>query len=604
MRQLIRLLVVLGLVLSAASLAPLATAGADPAAGTAAKQATTSGPATILDTRPDARSHSGRADFNFHADQPSQLFTCQLAGPGHNGDRAIGCSRAAVPSKPQQSIGAKGYTRLQPGNYTFSVFAHGSSGVGPTTVYSWRVDNCSTLASLCRVVTRSGRHYLPASGASFNNPLAGHTSQRRNLSKVIATINSMPGYAVAHSSICGTLAQRPGTIRVSLYSVTDGAFADAMVAAARRCISVQILMNNHLSAGNTHAIRVMQHALGARTFTGRRMKQNFAHRCSFGCRGSGVLHSKFYLFDSTIAGTSFNRVHNTVMVGSSNMTANAAKVQWNDLYTVRNRPDLRGQYIRQFNSMARDNGFKRVAGVQHAGAYQTTFWPYKRGAQDPYLTALRSVRCTGATGGSGTHGRTVVYINMHAWFEARGLSMANQVRRLYNQGCYVHVLYGFMSFGVFKKLRKGTGGRMTVRRTLFSHDGRTGYVYTHFKNIAISGHIGGDTNARASYTGSDNFTNYGTHFDEVMMRIATVSAFNQYRRQFNYMSRRKSSAVYANFSEPSGGGRAPKAVVTGGGTAPEGFTGFTGRESAPKGTQTIQSSAVGVDSRGVMRVLD
>ena len=34
--------------------------------------------------------------------------------------------------------------------------------------------------------------------------------------------------------------------------------------------------------------------------------------------------------------------------------------------------------------------------------------------------------------------------------------------------------------------------------------------------------------------------------------------WNQYRNQWNYMKRRKSSARYASFLEPVGGGRAPK----------------------------------------------
>ena len=77
-------------------------------------------------------------------------------------------------------------------------------------------------------------------------------AQRRNLTHVIRTINS-------HAGLRG---KRPGglrpeqravprTIRISLYSLTDMAFARALVAASRRCISVQILMNNHLGRDTT-----------------------------------------------------------------------------------------------------------------------------------------------------------------------------------------------------------------------------------------------------------------------------------------------------------------------------------------------------------------
>jgi hypothetical protein len=98
---------------------------------------------------------------------------------------------------------------------------------------------------------------------------------------------------------------------------------------------------------------------------------------------------------------------------------------------------------------------------------------------------------------------------------------------------------------------------MSVRRTLFSHNGHTAYLYTHLKNIDISGSFNGDSSTKIAWTGSNNFTNEGTHFDEVSMGIKSASTYNSYVRHFKYNSRRKSSATYANYSEPTGGGRAP-----------------------------------------------
>jgi phosphatidylserine/phosphatidylglycerophosphate/cardiolipin synthase-like enzyme len=104
---------------------------------------------------------------------------------------------------------------------------------------------------------------------------------------------------------------------------------------------------------------------------------------------------------------------------------------------------------------------------------------------------------------------------------------------------------------------------MVLRRTIFSsHHSRYADVYSHYKNILVSGHWAGDTNAKIVWTGSNNFTPDGTNFDEVMMRIRNATAYNQYARQWNYMKRRKSSAVYASFLEPIGGGRAPARAAT------------------------------------------
>jgi hypothetical protein len=191
------------------------------------------------------------------------------------------------------------------------------------------------------------------------------------------------------------------------------------------------------------------------------------------------------------------------------------------------------------------------------GSYQTTFTPVTPGGVDPTMTALRSIHCVGATGGTGLNGRTVVYINMHAWFGVRGYAFAQQVRSMYDHGCYVHVLYSFMSLSVYKKLTFGTGPRMTARRTIFSrHGGINATLYSHFKNVAVSGYVGGNHAAYVSWTGSNNFTNDGLKFDEVTMRIASRAAFLQYRGQFAFITRTRSAATYASFAEPIGGGRA------------------------------------------------
>jgi hypothetical protein len=347
--------------------------------------------------------------------------------------------------------------------------------------------------------------------------------------------------------------------------VTNIRFANAMVAAHRRCVSVQILMNNHLSAATSEAIAVMQNEMGSsiRTTVGGKTvaKRSFARRCSYGCRGTGVLHSKFYLFDSRIAVPGHPRISDVTMVGSSNMTGNASGIQWNDLYTVKSHAFLHDNYLAMFNRMKVDQTDLHTVRFSH-GPYSTTFWPQTAGTADPTLSVLNAIHCTGANGGAGLGGRTVVYINMHAWFEQRGLRFAQRVRQMYNSGCYIRILYSFMSRTVYDELTAGTGPRMIARRTLFSMDGdKYADVYSHFKMIAASGVIGTDHSAWAVWTGSNNFTNDGIHFDEVMQRISLRSAFASYKDRWWFIRNRKSSPTWATFLEPIGGGRPPAALT-------------------------------------------
>ena len=459
----------------------------------------------------------------------------------------------------------------------------GSTVVGESDQYTWRV--YSVTAPL---------HFVPSVGASFNNPLGDMSAKRRNLARVVKTVKSMPGYAQPNASPSAAPCPRvssamvPSKIRITLYSMTDGLFAKAMKEASRRCVSVQILMNNHLNADNDGAWRTLQKALGKN-----RNARSFARRCIVGCRGHGVLHTKMYVFDSQVSKPrrSANRVNDVVMVGSSNITSNSSGVQWNDLYGAKGAK-LHSQYSHMFDLMKKDDGFHRNPRDFYAGngRYRTTFWPVASGRTEPYLSALRSISCSGATGGTGTNGHSTVYINMHAWFGLRGLAIEKAVRSLYDRGCYVHILYSFMTPKVYYRLTHGTGGRMTARRTIFSLDGdKYADVYSHFKNIDVSGHVGGDTSAHVVWTGSNNFTSDGDHFDEVMLRIRSATAFRQYRDHFRSISRRKSSGTYASFLEPVGGGRAPK-------TTPKAMT----AAAAP----TIVSPDVVRDESGNPKALD
>ena len=617
-RPAIRLLLLTSLLLSATALSPLAVA--DPTgpsrSATPAVRAAVTRPSphpkrprrhvpppltTRIIARPKNPQVGGSATFTWEANVPKSSgvrFRCRLTGPGHPARTPMGtCPPAVRQASATRTTGTRTFTRLSGSRvpYRFMVQAYipakapARARFGSSDVYRWRMFSLF-----------APDRYSPPGGARFNNPLGDRQANRTNLLHVIRTINSMPGYREAYPGLCPTsVADSLGTIRMSLYSLTDGPVAKALVRASKRCISVQVLMNNHLSAATDPAWSLLEKGLGTDT-SGR----NFAHLCSFGCRGSGVLHTKIYLFNSTVAPRpALNRIVRTVMIGSSNMTSNAAEVQWNDLYTVRNQQTLFNQYSTMFASMARDSGFRRQQTVLVAPpTYQTVFWPFRRGAVDPYLSALRSVHCKGANGGAGVRGRSVVYINMHAWFNTRGMALANQVRRMYSQGCQVHVLYSFMSYPVFKKLHKGTGSAMTVRRTLFSHDGKVAYIYSHFKNIAVSGYVGRDRSAQVVWTGSNNFTNEGFHFDEVSIRIASASAFAAYRNQFNVITRLRSSPTYANFSEPHGGGRAPAVAVRS--MLDRAATPAPAEELPPPGTPTIVSPQVVIDADGDPHVRD
>jgi hypothetical protein len=402
-------------------------------------------------------------------------------------------------------------------------------------------------------------HYTPSGGAKFNNPYGAKSSRRTLLTHVIRTINSSPGYQLPVDPVTGQRVacptkpeDYPSEIKIALYSIADAGFVDALIAAHRRCVSVKLLMNSHLNVDNSPSWRRLVNGIGTRTGN-YNAKRSFAYRCSNGCIGSTVLHTKMYLF--TEAGSA----RHTVMVGSSNMTSNAVSVQWNDLFTVNGSADLYNDYRDMFNKMVPDrrgNGPR----IYQSGPYTSTFYPYRQATRttDKTMNALRTIRCQGATGGAGYRGRTVVYIVMHAWHGKRGRYLAERVRQMYNNGCYVRILYSFMGHGTYSYLTRGTGGRMVARRVLFPGPaGKVAAKYSHMKMFAASGYVSGDSSNWVTWTGSNNWADRSIKADEVTIRIPSRSTYDQYVDHWNFMRNRRSSGTWAIYEEPGGGGRVP-----------------------------------------------
>jgi hypothetical protein len=241
------------------------------------------------------------------------------------------------------------------------------------------------------------------------------------------------------------------------------------------------------------------------------------------------------------------------------MTSNAVSVQWNDLFTVNGNATLYSQYRSMFNKMAPDRSSNGPR-IYRAGPYTSTFYPYRQANRynDKTLGALKTIRCTGATGGAGFRGRTVLYIVMHSWHGKRGLYLAQRVRQMYANGCYVRILYSFMGHGTYSLLTRNTGSRMIARRVLFP--GPRGVVaakYSHMKMFAASGNISGDSSNWVTWTGSNNWADRSIRADEVTIRIPSRSVYNAYVNHWNFMRARRSSGTWAIYEEPSGGGRVP-----------------------------------------------
>ena len=412
-----------------------------------------------------------------------------------------------------------------------------TSSAAPTTTSQQTVSRVASLGTLAGASAKptpwkKRPKFSPGNttvqwGPSFNNPTQGSAAARRNMERVYRMIQSSKGYkGVKRPSQCPTkVSNYPSTIRIALYSFSDGRVADALIRAHRRCVSVKVLMNDHLSNRDVPAFGRLQRALGAN-----RAHRSYARRCVDGCRGrSGPLHTKMYLFSKT------GKADHVVAFGSTNMTGKAANVQWNDLFVWKGRVGMFNQFTTIFRESAKDRRAPLPVERNYRNAGVTTmFWPQPghSKATDRVLQALKEVKCsTRPRRGTGFNGHTAVSINIHAMEGDRGLYIAQHIVKMRKAGCRVRVLYGLIAPRIHRTFK---AGGVASRRTIFDRDDN-GYtdMYTHMKYVGVNGVVGGDRSARVMYTGSENFSQKTVYADEIWQRIPGTKAWRKYQNLFD-----------------------------------------------------------------------
>jgi phosphatidylserine/phosphatidylglycerophosphate/cardiolipin synthase-like enzyme len=353
--------------------------------------------------------------------------------------------------------------------------------------------------------------YQPPEGAFFNSPIGGHDAQNR--------IEDVIQSAIRH-------AKKGSFIRIALFSFDRRPVADDLIAAHKRGVHVQVLLNDHQV---TRAMRKMNQAFGHSL-----KHKSWIRTCHEGCRAhSENLHSKIYLFSQT------GRASKTTITGSVNLTTNALIHQWNDALVVRNDA-VYDTFRNVFQEMKRDKDAKHPYEIFNINKrYQLQVLPYINASRrnDPIMKVLNKIRCKGATHGAGVNGRTLVRVDMHRWAGHRGAYLADKIVNLWAAGCNVKVMHGSASEEVRNAITRNTHrGRVPIRSNGFDENG-DGVIdrYTHHKYLIISGHYGKDSHENRIYTGSSNWAPSGVRGDEIIFRARGPQTVKEYLHNFNYI---------------------------------------------------------------------
>jgi hypothetical protein len=226
------------------------------------------------------------------------------------------------------------------------------------------------------------------------------------------------------------------------------------------------------------------------------------------------LHVKLYLFSQVTTATT------VTMYGSWNPTWVANERQWNHLDTRWDAATYE-HYLKIFHQAKRDRPYGYAHWSSGGMDHMVFPRPSTRASNDPMNLQLSKISCVSPPDGNGATHATAVRVGMYVFGGSRGTYMAKRIRNLWNHGCQVRIIYGFMSDRALSILNSPSGrGRIPMKQAVKYEDGKP-YRYLHHKFVAIKGVYDGRPNSSVVWAGSTNFSNLGFSADDLTVRTAS-----------------------------------------------------------------------------------
>ncbi|MGA4848832.1 phospholipase D-like domain-containing protein [Streptomyces sp. G5(2025)] len=363
-------------------------------------------------------------------------------------------------------------------------------------------------------------------GPIFNNPKGDVDQQHAIRTRLIELTNSaVPG----------------STIKVAVYHVWETPIVDALVAAKRRGVHVQVLLDETSKSdrpANGAYARLMA-ALGTST-----AKPSFVKLCPTGksCLGDprygkSIMHNKFWLF-SQVAGA-----RDVVVQTTSNSTPSAHTKFFNDALLLPNNPAMYDAYADYFTDMLGKNWQGWDYRTLSSGRYKAYFFPRNGTVNetDTMYSVMNNIRCT-YKDAAGVTQRTKVRA---AIFKITREQIAAKLVSLKKAGCDVSLLYAESDSA------KSQGGTPGTWEQLHARGGPSVRCYNddrdplrpggklttpfiiHSKYLLIDGMYDGKRN-KVSFTGSQNYTAPALREnDEAIVKVDDDSVHDTYRSHFD-----------------------------------------------------------------------
>ncbi|MEV0257236.1 phospholipase D-like domain-containing protein [Streptomyces sp. NPDC050732] len=363
-------------------------------------------------------------------------------------------------------------------------------------------------------------------GPIFNDPKGSVDQQHAIRTRLIELTNAaVPG----------------STIKVAVYHVWEAPVVDALVAAKRRGVRVQVLLDETSKSDrptNT-SYNTLKSALGTD-----RTKSSFVSLCPTGksCLGNpsygkSIMHNKFWLF-SEVEGA-----RDVVVQTTSNSTPSAHTKFFNDALLLPDNPAMYDAYAEYFTDMLgkrwADWDYRTVS----SGRYKAYFFPRNGTVNetDTMYSVLNNVKCTYKDSAGVTQHTKV----RAAIFKITRKQIADKLVSLKKAGCSVSILYAETDSaksqggtpGTWEQLHTSGGPSVRCynddRDPLHPGSRLTTPYIIHSKYLLVDGVYDGKRN-KVSFTGSQNYTAPALREnDEAIVKIDDDSVHDTYRSHFD-----------------------------------------------------------------------
>jgi phosphatidylserine/phosphatidylglycerophosphate/cardiolipin synthase-like enzyme len=321
--------------------------------------------------------------------------------------------------------------------------------------------------------------------------LPGH--YRAQSGPIFASPADDPGANSAVRALVDDIRHTPrgATIRIVAYSFSISQVSEPLIAADRRGVHVQVIVDG-LHSHAFEATQAVVQALGSDRTSG-----SFIVLTDRSARGTvSHSHQKSWSFSRT--GSS----RHVVMVGATNLSVLGTTEQYSDMYSFVDRPDVWKAFSAIFRAQARDQPVPNPAVTDRLGRDTAYFDPGFSMSNDPIADTIAALPADPST-----HVRIVMY----AWHPPRGQRIVDLLLEKLRGGASVEIVRGPF---VRQPLDALIAAGAKVHRGVFANGD-----HVHDKLMIVEDSRDGHPEHFVT-TGSDNWGNVSFLRDDVDVKIA------------------------------------------------------------------------------------